>query len=366
MEHCRNPMNGVTDWTHAPNMPHDRPPTASRGSSSGSGSITARDLSASASGGSGSGSGSTGTGTGTGRGSTADTFANMERSAWSDQDVSASYTSAWDHLTSQSVPALLDAAGATGKVRVLDICTGPGAAAHAAATRGCSVVAADFSPPFLETCAARCRGLDVVTVLADAQELPESLGEWGTRPFNAVVCSFGVLHLPQPHLFFRGAAATLAPHGRMAFSVWCEPPSTTGFDVVLKAVAACGNPSVCNASSCFIFRTQCISVREWCVCVCVCVCVCSVCASISQTAFHCPLTRLASFALLRALSDQSVRLGTDGKLCTTAMLPGAAAPRSTVFPVCVVGHVCRVARSCGVCWRGAPRRAADTPAGKSW
>lgn len=219
-------MNGVTDWSHAPDMPHDRP---SRRSATQTGTHPPT---------------TTTTTTTTTAAAAATTFAEMELSAWSSPDVSAAYTSAWDHLTSQSVPTLLDAAGATGRARVLDICTGPGAAAHAAASRGCSVVAADFSQPFLEKCAERCRGLDVVTVLADAQELPHSLGQLATPPYNAVVCSFGVLHLPRPDLFFRGAASLLTPGGRMAFSVWCEPPATAGFDVVLKAIASCGNPSV--------------------------------------------------------------------------------------------------------------------------
>lgn len=174
------------------------------------------------------------------------TFAALEQAAWSEPTVSAAYTKGWYALTAQTVPTLLDAAAAPQAAPVgtsiLDVCTGPGVAARGAALRGCSVVAADFSPPFLAECAARCAGLDVTPVEANAQEL-EALRPLYPR-FSAVVCNYGVLHLPEPAKFFAGALGALKPGGRLAFSVWLPPPRNEGFEVVLSAVRECGDPDL--------------------------------------------------------------------------------------------------------------------------
>merc|ERR1712039_521127 len=74
---------------------------------------------------------------------------------------------------------------------------------------------------------------------ADATSLPYAAGR-----FDAVVCSFGVLHLATPDDFFSESARVLAPGGRLAFTVWAPPPATEAFDCILNAVKTVGNPDV--------------------------------------------------------------------------------------------------------------------------
>ena len=169
----------------------------------------------------------------------ASSFSALEEEAWGDAGVAAAYTAMWCGMTSQTVQPLLRAAAVEPGQRVLDACTGPGVVAQAAAAMGCRVTALDFSPAFLDQCAARCRGLPVACVLGDAASLPVA-----DSTLDAVVCNYGVLHLPAPERFFAEAHRVLRPGGSLSFSVWAPPPANEAFARVLDAVAEHGDPSV--------------------------------------------------------------------------------------------------------------------------
>ncbi|WOS66101.1 class I SAM-dependent methyltransferase [Sinorhizobium fredii] len=70
-------------------------------------------------------------------------FREFEHTGW--EAVSKGYEQHFARLTRQTVPALLDAARIAKGMRVLDVCTGPGMLARAAAERGAQVVGLDFS-----------------------------------------------------------------------------------------------------------------------------------------------------------------------------------------------------------------------------
>src|SRR6266545_1280703 len=70
-------------------------------------------------------------------------FHEFEKSGW--ERASAHYEDAFGALTRQTAGRLLDAAGVSSGSRVLDVATGPGSIAAAAAARGAEVVGLDFS-----------------------------------------------------------------------------------------------------------------------------------------------------------------------------------------------------------------------------
>ena len=164
------------------------------------------------------------------------------------QSGAGSYDRGFGPLTSQAAAPLLNAALGTdglvdgrARTRLLDVATGPGFVADAAAERGCEVVALDFSSEMLELAkplAAKHAGR-LTLQQGDAQALPLADGS-----FDAVVVAFGVLHLPRPMECLREAYRVLRPGGRIAFSVWDVPQPGSGFAVVLDALAAHGDPNV--------------------------------------------------------------------------------------------------------------------------
>ena len=70
-------------------------------------------------------------------------FRAFEHAGW--ENIPTRYHDAFGNLTSQAIELLLDAVDVRSGVRVLDLATGPGYVAAAAAQRGASVVGVDFS-----------------------------------------------------------------------------------------------------------------------------------------------------------------------------------------------------------------------------
>src|SRR5262245_21343003 len=95
-------------------------------------------------------------------------FHAFERAGW--ESVPRAYHAAWGSLTTQSVRPLLDAVRAGPGALVLDGATGPGYGAAAAAQRGATVVAIDFSEAMLEEARRYHPAIDFRT--GDAEALP--------------------------------------------------------------------------------------------------------------------------------------------------------------------------------------------------
>src|SRR5947208_1501982 len=111
-------------------------------------------------------------------------FHDFEQQGW--ERASEHYGDAFGALTAQIARPLLDAAGVKAGSRVLDVCTGPGIVAAAAAARGADVVGLDFSAAMIVE--ARRRHPDITFRDGDAEALPFDAGS-----FDAVVMSFGLL-----------------------------------------------------------------------------------------------------------------------------------------------------------------------------
>jgi len=91
-----------------------------------------------------------------------DRFREFEHSGW--QSIPAGYHEAFGSLTSQAIGPLLDAVGAKKGVKLLDIASGPGYVAAAAARRGALVLGIDFSAAMVEKARQVHPGVDSLEV----------------------------------------------------------------------------------------------------------------------------------------------------------------------------------------------------------
>ena len=132
-------------------------------------------------------------------------FHDFEQAGW--ERAAGFYGDAFGALTAQTAQPLLDAVGAESGIRMLDVATGPGFIAAAAAKRGASVVGLDFS----------------AAMLAEAARL-------------------------HPGIAFREGDAeahrVLRPGGRYAFTVWAAPERAVAFGMTLRAVEQFGTANV--------------------------------------------------------------------------------------------------------------------------
>jgi SAM-dependent methyltransferase len=165
----------------------------------------------------------------------ADAFHALEHAGW--QRAAARYDEAFGSLTRQAIDPLLDAAQVGSGARVLDVASGPGYVAAAAAQRGAKVTALDFSAAMVEM--ARSQNPEIEFREGDAGALSFADGS-----FDAVVMNFGMLHLAQPERAVSEALRVLRPGGRYAFTVWAKPEEAVGFGIILDAVRKHGNPDV--------------------------------------------------------------------------------------------------------------------------
>jgi ubiquinone/menaquinone biosynthesis C-methylase UbiE len=136
----------------------------------------------------------------------------LHRRAWSAGD--------YRPLGAKMLPAseaLCERAGIEGGLRVLDVATGTGNAALAAARRGCEVMGVDFVPRQLEVARARAaaEGLDVELVEGDAEALPVA-----DASFDAVLSVFGAMFAPDQERTAAELLRACRPGGTIAMANW--------------------------------------------------------------------------------------------------------------------------------------------------
>ena len=162
-------------------------------------------------------------------------FRELEHSGW--ESAAQAYADHWGSLTSQVIEPLLDAVGVVNGTRLLDIASGPGYVAAAAARRRAKVTGVDFSAAMVEY--ARGQYPEIEFREGDAENLPFADGS-----FDAVTMNFVLLHLGQPEKALSETHRVLAPGGRVGFTVWATPPDAAGFRIVLGAVETYGKMDV--------------------------------------------------------------------------------------------------------------------------
>ena len=164
-----------------------------------------------------------------------DAFRDFEHAGWT-SNVSE-YDAAFARVTRQAVGPLLDAVNLRDGARLLDLATGPGYVAAAAAARGARAVGVDFSAPMV----AHAR---TINPAVEFQEGDAEAISFKDGSFEAVVMNFGMLHLSRPERAMTEAARVLKPGGCYAFTVWAKPDEAVGFEIILKAIQSHGNPGV--------------------------------------------------------------------------------------------------------------------------
>jgi SAM-dependent methyltransferase len=159
-------------------------------------------------------------------------FDAYERELWAGR--AAAYERGFARLTAHTAGALLDAAGVAAGTGLLDVGTGPGVVARAAAGRGARVTAIDAEPSMAEAAARNVPGLDVrVAVLPD---LPLPDGE-----FDAVTGNFVINAVGDPLAALAELRRVLRAGGRLALTCWAYPPApVTG--IAAQAIEAAGVP----------------------------------------------------------------------------------------------------------------------------
>lgn len=118
--------------------------------------------------------------------------------------------------------------------RILEVAAGTGVVTRAlsAALPGVAIVATDLNPAMLDQAkAAGTRG-KVEWQQADAQQLP-----FPDASFDAVVCQFGVMFLPDKVKGYAEARRVLKPGGAFLFNVWDRLEANEFPDVITQALA---------------------------------------------------------------------------------------------------------------------------------
>jgi SAM-dependent methyltransferase len=134
------------------------------------------------------------------------------RAEWADGD----YPSIGERLAPVA-PALVEAAGVQAGMEVLDVATGTGNTALAAAERGARVVGVDLTDELLEVARRRAAdaGAQADFLVGDAEEL-----EFEEGRFDRVLSSFGVIFAPRPEVAVGELARVCANGGAVAVTSW--------------------------------------------------------------------------------------------------------------------------------------------------
>jgi SAM-dependent methyltransferase len=160
-----------------------------------------------------------------------DAFNAFEAAGW--ETKAAGYDRFFGGITSRLIEPLLDAASVGPGSRVLDVATGPGYVAAAAARRGAAVVGIDISSAMVAL--ASEMHADIEFRQGDVHDLPLEDGS-----FDAVVGNFLILHLGRPERGASELARVLAPGGSLALTTWDVPERARLFGLFLGAVADAG------------------------------------------------------------------------------------------------------------------------------
>ena len=164
-------------------------------------------------------------------GTYADAFTAFEAAGWERQ--APTYDDVMGRITSRLVGPLLEAAGVQQGSRVLDVATGPGYAAAAAADLGASVVGVDMAPAMVEL--ARRLHPTVEFRVAQAEALP-----FEDDSFDAVVSNFVAPHLSRPELAVAELVRVLRGGGRLALTTWDAADRMRFLGVFLDSFAEAG------------------------------------------------------------------------------------------------------------------------------
>jgi SAM-dependent methyltransferase len=134
----------------------------------------------------------------------------------------------------EATERMLDLTRVGDGTRVLDVAAGAGGQTLAAARRGATVLATDFSEAILEFAAAEARsaGLaNIATCTVDAEEIDVEAGA-----FDAVISRLGVMYFPDKPRALAEQRRVLRPGGRVGAIVFSEPDRNGFFAVPIGII----------------------------------------------------------------------------------------------------------------------------------
>ena len=169
------------------------------------------------------------------RSSEPEAFSAFEHERW--REGIAGYARGFGSVAAQTVEPTLDAASVAAGMRVLDVCTGQGVLAAGAARRGADVCGLDFVEEVVAL--ARHNVPGVAFERGDAQALPYPDGS-----FDAVLCGYGVMHVPEPDRALAEMRRVLRRGGRVAITAWAGPTPDDAFGLVVGTIRTLGRTDV--------------------------------------------------------------------------------------------------------------------------
>ena len=121
--------------------------------------------------------------------------------------------------------------------RVLDVATGigePAVTASRAVGSSGWVVATDQAPEMLAIARERAAGLGLRNI--DFREIDAENLDLPGESFDALLCRWGLMFLPDLGVALRGMYRLLAPGGRLAAAVWSEPPKVPMIGLPMQVI----------------------------------------------------------------------------------------------------------------------------------
>src|SRR5207302_9211139 len=158
-----------------------------------------------------------------------ESFAKFEHEGW--QRVAGKYDSVLARSTRQFIPSLLDAAQVNLNMSVLDVGSGPGYVAAAAAERGVIPRGLDFSREMIAIAQEKFPHIEFRE--DDAQNLP-----FADATFDRVLANFALLHVSDPERACAEAFRVLKPGGKFGFTVWAAPEENPYAKIIDDAIQA--------------------------------------------------------------------------------------------------------------------------------
>jgi len=177
-----------------------------------------------------------------------DDFFSFEHDGW--EAVCAGYEQYFLALTRQSVTPLLDAARVTAGSNLLDVSTGPGLIAAAAAARGACAAGLDFSAESLGI--ARRNYPAIEFYQGDVQALP-----FDDDLFDAVICGYGIIYVPDPAKALAEMKRILKPGACQTLSARRPPAPDNGYGLVFDAINTHAEPVATLPHGPDFFSIQC-------------------------------------------------------------------------------------------------------------
>lgn len=160
---------------------------------------------------------------------TYDIFAEREKAGWTDPVIIEGYVDGFGPVVDAACDAHLEFLPDGGKV--LDLCCGQGTLTAKLAKRNLEVVGLDFSPGMLKRARAAAPG--VLFAEGDAQALP-----YDDKDFDAVVCNFGMMHIPDQPKALAEVARVLKPEGIFSMTSWVGPEASDAFRLIFANARA--------------------------------------------------------------------------------------------------------------------------------